>query len=379
LYQLRTYHEVIDEIYKRVPHVGPWQAGTSRIPSTAYCLLYKCMVMRLTYNQLRGILNTNDSPYVRAIGLLYLRYCCPPKDMWNWYEPLLEDEEEFQPSPDPNLRMTIGEYAIKLLTDMKYYDTTLPRIPVPIERKFKVLLLLLSEKQKRRRGNMRSHEKGLLVAGTKVRAIYSDEENEPAWYDAVIESQENDGNIPKYWVNFPEYGNQSLVDLGEIEIPRERSKSRSKSDRGSSDSRSRRSRSRSRSRDRDRHHRRSRSRSRDRDRDRDVGCSDDLLAKVLQGERNNSTAVGKDYGRRPASYKGSLALKQDRFTARRRSRSRTPPRSDYRRRDRSRSRDRDRKSSKSDSTSNTTTQVSAAQLEKMKKLKEMYGDASASK
>ena len=34
LYQLRTYHEVIDEIYKRVPHVAPWQTGTSRIPST---------------------------------------------------------------------------------------------------------------------------------------------------------------------------------------------------------------------------------------------------------------------------------------------------------------------------------------------------------
>jgi len=34
LYQLRTYHEVIDEVYRRVTHVGPWQTGTSRIPST---------------------------------------------------------------------------------------------------------------------------------------------------------------------------------------------------------------------------------------------------------------------------------------------------------------------------------------------------------
>jgi hypothetical protein len=34
LYQLRTYHEVIDEVYRRVTHVGPWQTGTSRVPST---------------------------------------------------------------------------------------------------------------------------------------------------------------------------------------------------------------------------------------------------------------------------------------------------------------------------------------------------------
>lgn len=311
------------------------------------------------------------------------------KDLWKWFEPLLEDEEEFTPSPDPEHVITVGEYAIKLLTEMKYYDTTLPRIPVPIERKFKVLLLLLKEKKRRRRSNMKYHEDGKLTAGTKVRAIYSDEENEPAWYDAVIESRDNDGNIPKYWVVFPEYGNQSLVDLGEMEISigsknskgrdrdrdrdRRRSRSRERDESGSS---------RSRSRSRDRHRRRlSRSRSRDRDRNRGrgEGSSDDLLAKVMQSERNNSAAVGKDYARRPASYKGSLALKQDRFTARRRSRSRSPPRGEYRRRERSRSRDKDKssRSAKDSQSSNTTSQMSAEQIEKLRKLKETYGDASA--
>ena len=31
LYQLRTYHEVIDEVYKRVLHVGPWQTGKAGV------------------------------------------------------------------------------------------------------------------------------------------------------------------------------------------------------------------------------------------------------------------------------------------------------------------------------------------------------------
>src|SRR6202007_3305982 len=52
LYQLRTYHEVIDEIYRSVEHVEPWQTGTSRFPSTSFCLMVKFMLMKLTVKQM---------------------------------------------------------------------------------------------------------------------------------------------------------------------------------------------------------------------------------------------------------------------------------------------------------------------------------------
>ena len=68
--------------------------------------------------------------------------------------------------------MIMGEYC----TDMQYYGTPLPRIPVPIERKIKVFLP--------------RQERGLFCVGAKARAIYGDEENEPAWYEAVIDSIE---------------------------------------------------------------------------------------------------------------------------------------------------------------------------------------------
>ena len=314
------------------------------------------------------------------------------------YEEFLEDEEEFTPSSDPDFKSTVGEFCIKLLTDMQYYGTTLPRIPVPIERSIKVLLLLLTEKQKRRKSNLRYQEKNYFVKGTKVRAIFSDEENEPAWYDAVIDYREGDN---KYWVTFPEYGNQSCVDLGEIEIidsgkskdkdkdrdrdRRRSSRSRSRDRRGGGGGGGRRSRSRSRghrrrSRSRSRSRRRSRSRSRSRD---NPATTEDLLQKVLREERNSSAAVGRDYGRRPASYKGSLALKVDRFTARKKSRSRSPTivYRDESRRDggRDSGRDRDgRDKDKSSMTSSTkTSEMSQAQLENMRKLRERYGDASA--
>lgn len=40
LYGLKSYHEVIDEIYNQVNYVEPWIGRNCRGPSTAYCLLY---------------------------------------------------------------------------------------------------------------------------------------------------------------------------------------------------------------------------------------------------------------------------------------------------------------------------------------------------
>ncbi|KAE8666949.1 Detected protein of confused Function [Hibiscus syriacus] len=66
LYRLKTYHEVIDEIYNQVDHVEPWMTGNYRGPSTAFCLLYKFFTMKLTVKQMQGLLKHSDSPYIRA-------------------------------------------------------------------------------------------------------------------------------------------------------------------------------------------------------------------------------------------------------------------------------------------------------------------------
>ena len=457
LYQLRTYHEVIDEIYRSVDHVEPWQQGTTRYPSTAFCLLVKFILMRLTLKQMNGLLQTKDCSYIRAIALLYLRYTSPPTELWKWYEKYLEDPEEFHPSSDKSITLTIGNYCIKLLTDMSYYGTTLPRIPVPIERNMKVMLMLLEAKKKRRIHNQREllqYDK--FQIGDKIKAIYSDDNNEPAWYEAIIDSIDDECDH-KYWVTFPEYGNTECVDLGDMELINTSSSSSSsdgrdvrdnkdgrdvrdnkdgrdtknrRRDDGSRDrGRSRRESSRDRERGRredSRERGRERSRSRERDvknhRHRDVDdhddhtnnyddgdnnkkktsssssvASDDLLKRVLENERNASAAVGKNYGHRPASYKGSLSLKVDRYTVRRKSPSPDSYRPVVRRvavaRSRSRSpqnhRSKDTSSSNSSSSSNhvggssysnnnsSIHQSANEQMRRMQMLKQRYGDASS--
>ncbi|XP_058748058.1 pre-mRNA splicing factor SR-like 1 isoform X3 [Vicia villosa] len=114
LYRLKTYHEVIDEIYNQVDHVEPWMTGNCRGPSTAFCLLFKFFTMKLTVKQMHGLLKHPDSPYIRAVGFLYLRYYADPKTLWNWFEPYAKDDEEF--SPGSNGRMTtMGVYIRDLL------------------------------------------------------------------------------------------------------------------------------------------------------------------------------------------------------------------------------------------------------------------------
>ncbi|XP_024526206.1 pre-mRNA splicing factor SR-like 1 [Selaginella moellendorffii] len=62
LYRLKTFHEVVDEIYNHVDHVVPWMTGNSHGPSPAFCLLCKFFTMKLTDEQVQGFLNHADSP-----------------------------------------------------------------------------------------------------------------------------------------------------------------------------------------------------------------------------------------------------------------------------------------------------------------------------
>ncbi|UYV73284.1 PRPF38B [Cordylochernes scorpioides] len=159
LYQLKTYHEVIDEIYYNVNHLEPWEKGSRKtsgqtgmcggvrgvgaggIVSTAFCILYKLFTLKLTRKQLVGLLNHSDSPYIRALGFMYIRYTQPPRDLWDWYEPYMEDTEltpgvgqEVDPKAGGGQTMTMGDLVRHLLTKLDWFSTLFPRIPVPIQK-----------------------------------------------------------------------------------------------------------------------------------------------------------------------------------------------------------------------------------------------------
>lgn len=153
LYELKTYHEVIDEIYYKVAHLEPWEKGSRKtagqtgmcggvrgvgaggIVSTAYCLLYKLFTLKLTRKQLNGLITHPDSPYIRALGFMYIRYTQPPADLWDWYDEYLDDNEELDVKAGGGQFMTIGNILKNFLCKLEWFSTLFPRIPVPIQQK----------------------------------------------------------------------------------------------------------------------------------------------------------------------------------------------------------------------------------------------------
>jgi pre-mRNA-splicing factor 38B len=132
-----SFEETVDEIYTAVQHVEPWMSGNARGPSTAFCLLFHLFTLDLNSVQIKILLDNKDSPYIRAIGLLYLRYVCKPKDLWDWFEPYLKSENRFKPSPigTPGMKeVTIGEFARDIVLTHNYFETLLPRFPEPLIR-----------------------------------------------------------------------------------------------------------------------------------------------------------------------------------------------------------------------------------------------------
>lgn len=130
---IADWSELVDEIFETVDNVEPWMSGNARGPSTAFNLLYRLCQLKPDVRQVRQMLDHVDSTFIRAIGLLYLRYVCDPRQLWDWFRNYVRDEEEFEPSP-PGLgrTVTIGAFARDILLDQFYFETIFPRVPKPV-------------------------------------------------------------------------------------------------------------------------------------------------------------------------------------------------------------------------------------------------------
>lgn len=99
-----------------------------------YCLLYKLYTLKLTRKQVNGLITHTDSPFIRGLGFMYIRYTQPPADLFDWYEEFLQDEEEVDPKAGGGQLMTMGQLCRQMLTKLDWFSTLFPRIPVPIQK-----------------------------------------------------------------------------------------------------------------------------------------------------------------------------------------------------------------------------------------------------
>jgi pre-mRNA-splicing factor 38B len=75
---LKTWEELVDEIFDNVTDVEPWMSGNARGPSSAFCLLYRMGQIKPTVEQVNETIRCKDSPYIRAVSSTLAREQCAP-------------------------------------------------------------------------------------------------------------------------------------------------------------------------------------------------------------------------------------------------------------------------------------------------------------
>ncbi|XP_023349552.1 pre-mRNA-splicing factor 38B [Eurytemora carolleeae] len=281
LFAMKTFHEVVDEIYYKVDHLEPWERGTRKtagmsqtgmcggvrgvsaggVVSSAFCLLFKLHCIKLTKKQAYALLNHCDSPYIRALGFMYLRFTLPPAEMWHWFEPYIDDQEEIDIKAGGGKPMTMGEFCRMILTRLEWFETRFPRIAVTAEKQIRAAL---DERFKAQRVQQVEDRKS---RGESERRM--DDRGSRGGSERIDDRKSRDRSSR----DRSERSQSKREKSKSVEKVKKRSRSRSRDKRSKDRKRSRskeKKRSRSRSREKkskkDKKHKRSRSRSRDKKR-----------------------------------------------------------------------------------------------------------------
>jgi pre-mRNA-splicing factor 38B len=162
------------------------------------------------------LLRHKDSPYIRAIGFLYLRCILDPKLLWGWFEPYLNDSTLFVPGQQDKTPKTMGVYVRELLERNEYYGMKLRRIPIPIQRDYQ--LKLIANDTRIKRGEKNEPYRHLIVKGLKLQGEYLPDSK---FYDVVIDRLVGEGVNGRFIVTYLEYGNQDELEIGSLKLPQE--------------------------------------------------------------------------------------------------------------------------------------------------------------
>jgi len=303
LLSLETFEQLVDETYQFANSVEPYMANSGTLPSALFCCLYRFFTMGLDGRMLRRLIDSQESPYIRCCGFLYVRFGLPHEQVLSWLGEYVLDDEEFKPSPDSDYRTTVGEYVEGLLSQDKYYNTVLPRLPMVTKRHVEERLAPLGQNRKRMKANKEIIET-FRDPGTKIEANIGGD-----WLaGTLIELEEDVPTRPKARIRLDD-GSEEYVHLGKVIISERGRRSRSRGRRppggggGSGGGGG--------------GYGRSRSRSPRVDWSRDKGRSDrELIDELRNREREKAVcSSGKDYARKPVGYKAACALPREQGAA----------------------------------------------------------------
>ncbi|CAK9051193.1 unnamed protein product [Durusdinium trenchii] len=151
-HHVTNVESLVEEILTHADHAESYTPNSNNtMPSTLLCCVCRLAQLQPSKDQLRDLVGfraaaRTGSAYVRAVALLHLRFNCPPTEAWRWLRNFLFDTEVFRPTGGPtSVPMSMGDWVEHLLTDDKYYDTVLPRLPLGLKREMALELVQLPE------------------------------------------------------------------------------------------------------------------------------------------------------------------------------------------------------------------------------------------
>lgn len=292
LVNIKEVKGLIHEIVTDVDTIDVYNAGSKISPSVFICHVFRLSMFPHLGNELDFILDNRQSAVVRCVGFLYIRFVTAAVELWDMLEEYLLDDMELVYSQDgTTITATIGEYVESLLTEEKYFDSPLPRLPVKIKSLVEEKVAPMLQHRKRMQANRRA------VTPENIEDTHVEVYMDGSWMRGIAQGFAN--KVPsRTKVNVKlEGGVEVKVHLGKMIIA-DRHEGGDREDRGG----------------RQRSNSRSRSRSRGRrgaspDWSRFKGKSDAACLQEMR-DRNKDQAVcsqGKHYAKKPLTFDASMA------------------------------------------------------------------------
>lgn len=98
LMNIDTFEGIVDELYQFADTAEVYGAGTTTVPSTLFCCIFRFFTIGISYDELQQLLNNKDSAYIRCCGFLYIRFGCATDKLWEFLGEYCLDDAEFEPS-----------------------------------------------------------------------------------------------------------------------------------------------------------------------------------------------------------------------------------------------------------------------------------------
>jgi pre-mRNA-splicing factor 38B len=82
LMNIENFEGVVDELYQYAESAEVYGAGTTTVPSTFFCCLFRLFTIGISADEVMQLVHNQESAYIRCCGFLYIRFGAETTKLW---------------------------------------------------------------------------------------------------------------------------------------------------------------------------------------------------------------------------------------------------------------------------------------------------------